>query len=158
MEKEPKSKVRIRFTDCDPFGHLNNTRYLYYLLNAREDHLIDNYDLDMFKLAQEQGVSWVIAKTEIVYKEAAGINEEVIIQTRLIEHHNKWVKIEFVMMNLDQTKIKAIMWGNMVHIDMKTQKSTNHNPELKNLLDTVLIPISASSIEERIINLTNSIL
>ena len=28
-----------RFSDCDPFGHLNNARYIDYFINAREDHL-----------------------------------------------------------------------------------------------------------------------
>lgn len=153
MEKEPKSKVRIRFTDCDPFGHLNNTRFLYYLLNAREDHLIDHYNLDMYQLAKSKGVSWVVGKTEIVYKEAAGINEEVIIQSRLIEQADKWVKVEIVMLNKEETRIKAIMWGNFVHIDMKNQRPAVHSTELKELFNQVQIPTVAKSIEERIQNL-----
>lgn len=155
MEKEPKSKVRIRFTDCDPFGHLNNTRYLYYLLNAREDHLVDHYDLDMFKLAKTEDVSWVVGKTEIVYKEAVSINEDVIIQSRLIEQAEKWVKVEIVMMNIDQTRIKSILWGNYVHIDMKTQRPTSHSPELVELFDKVQVPIQENTIEERIKNILN---
>lgn len=155
MEKEPKSKIRIRFTDCDPFGHLNNTRYLYYLLNAREDHLIDHYDLDMMKLAKTQGVSWVVGKTEILYKEAASINEEVIIQSRLIDAADKWVKVEIVMMNLDQTSIKSIMWGNFVHVDMKTQRPTSHSDNLQELFNQVLITNKALTIEERVKNLLN---
>lgn len=43
MEKEFSSTVKIRFADCDPIGHLNNVKYLEYMLNAREDHVEQNY-------------------------------------------------------------------------------------------------------------------
>ena len=37
MNKTPHSFYTIRFTDCDLFGHLNNGRYIDYLLNARKN-------------------------------------------------------------------------------------------------------------------------
>ena len=40
LQKTWESKHLIRFPDCDPFNHLNNSRYLDYFINAREDHLI----------------------------------------------------------------------------------------------------------------------
>ena len=43
MEKEVSSVVKIRFSDCDPIGHLNNVKYLEYMLNAREDHVEEFY-------------------------------------------------------------------------------------------------------------------
>ncbi len=30
-----ESKVLIRFSDCDPFNHLNNARYIDYFINAQ---------------------------------------------------------------------------------------------------------------------------
>ena len=35
LEKNPESKVVVRFPDCDPFNHLHNSRYIDYYLNAR---------------------------------------------------------------------------------------------------------------------------
>ena len=40
LEKTIESKVKIRFPDCDPFNHLNNSKYIDYIINAREDHLL----------------------------------------------------------------------------------------------------------------------
>jgi acyl-CoA thioester hydrolase len=31
LSKELESTAVIRFQDCDPFGHLNNARYIDYL-------------------------------------------------------------------------------------------------------------------------------
>ena len=33
MNKEVSTTVKIRFSDCDPIGHLNNVKYLEYMLN-----------------------------------------------------------------------------------------------------------------------------
>ena len=30
MEKEVSTTVKVRFSDCDPIGHLNNVKYLEY--------------------------------------------------------------------------------------------------------------------------------
>ncbi len=35
FNKEPETQIVIRFQDCDPFGHLNNARYIDYFVNAR---------------------------------------------------------------------------------------------------------------------------
>jgi len=50
MDKVLKSKVKIRFQDCDPFNHLNNSKYIDYFINAREEQILKHYDLDIFKL------------------------------------------------------------------------------------------------------------
>ncbi|HKP96885.1 MAG TPA: thioesterase family protein [Fibrobacteria bacterium] len=52
-ERETESIVTVRFQDCDPFGHLNNARYIDYFTNAREDQLIRYYDFDIYKLGKD---------------------------------------------------------------------------------------------------------
>ncbi len=52
--KEPVSNVVIRFQDCDPFGHLNNARYIDYFINAREGHLVEYYNLDIYERQNNQ--------------------------------------------------------------------------------------------------------
>lgn len=65
--KEPMSDVVIRFQDCDPFGHLNNARYIDYFINAREDHLSEHYDFDIYERQKQSNSNWVVAKTKIAY-------------------------------------------------------------------------------------------
>lgn len=59
MNKSPSSTYKIRFSDCDLFGHLNNARYLDYFLNAREDHLKEAYNIDLTQFLQ-QDMAWLI--------------------------------------------------------------------------------------------------
>jgi YbgC/YbaW family acyl-CoA thioester hydrolase len=78
MNKNPSSLYTVRFGDCDPFGHLNNARYLDYFINAREDHLKESYQLHISDFA-EQGISWLVGRHEISYLRPASYSEVVFI-------------------------------------------------------------------------------
>jgi len=47
MEKLLTKLVKIRFQDCDPFNHLNNSKYIDYFINTREDQLLEYYGLEI---------------------------------------------------------------------------------------------------------------
>lgn len=78
--KIPSSSVIIRFPDCDPFGHLNNSRYIDYFINAREDHLRDNYGLDVYNAG---GVSWVTGIQHIAYLKPVFLMEKLMFESVL---------------------------------------------------------------------------
>ena len=70
MKKLPyklESNVKIRFQDCDPFNHLNNAAYINYLINAREDQILEHYKIDIYKMARTTGKSWVVGSNQIAY-------------------------------------------------------------------------------------------
>ena len=75
---------RVRFNHCDPFGHLNNSAYIDYMINAREDHLRQFHQLDLDDY-YKQGIGWVVSNHEIQYVRPANYNETVCIQSDLIE-------------------------------------------------------------------------
>lgn len=52
--KELTSTAIIAFSDCDPFGHLNNARYIDYFLNAREQQIKEAYDLSLAEWAKKE--------------------------------------------------------------------------------------------------------
>lgn len=138
FKKVLESKMKIRFHDCDPFNHLNNARYIDYIVTARGDQLIDNYGLDIYKLAKEKGIGWVSAQTQISYISPALLMEEVIIETKLIDFTEKSLHVEAFMWDANKTKIKAIMWAKLVHFNISTQKSISHNTELMELFSNVV--------------------
>ena len=99
LPKVLESKTLVRFQDCDPFGHLNNARYIDYFMNARTDHLRDNYEFEIFAWGKETGESWVVTKTKIAYLWPAGISEEVTIRTRLIHFDTSLLRVEAIMLD-----------------------------------------------------------
>ena len=66
MTITPKSFYRVRFNHCDPMGHLNNSAYIDYFINGREDHLKYEYDIDLADFARK-GLAWVVGEHEIKY-------------------------------------------------------------------------------------------
>lgn len=122
---ELKTFYKIRFNDCDSFKHLNNSGYIDYMLNAREDHLYEFHDISMTGL-YEKGSGWMVNKHEIVYLSPAFYNEQVCIQSELIKLGEDSLFVEMIMWNEAQTQIKAILWTKFIHFSMKTGKRDAH--------------------------------
>ena len=62
LPKELDTLATVRFQDCDPFGHLNNARYVDYFMNARTDQVLEAYNLQIMKAGQTE--SWVVNKSK----------------------------------------------------------------------------------------------
>lgn len=135
--KTLQSTVTIRFQDCDPFGHLNNARYIDYFINARGDHLADNYDFHIMEYGKPMAQSWVVSKSQIAYLAPAALAEPVVIQTRLIKATSRQLLVEGLMLDQTEAHLKAICWIEFTYIDLKTGKPTTHDDELNAFLQSV---------------------
>lgn len=130
MEKFSESSVIIRFPDCDPFNHLNNSRYIDYFINAREDHLTRDHQFNIYAYAKEKKLSWVVSQNQIAYLKPAVLMETVVIQTGILQMEEKQILVEMQMWNKEKTKLKALLWTRFVHFNFVTQKSETHSPDL----------------------------
>ena len=154
MKELPKileSKTKIRFQDCDPFNHLNNAAYLNYFNNAREDQLIENYNINIYNMARKEGKSWVVGSNQIAYLRPAFLMEEVTIQSQLLKYDDSNLSVELTMYNSDKTEIKAVMWANFVHFNLLEQKREEHSEELIKLFESVVNPVDESTFESRLL-------
>ena len=144
-----ESKATIRFQDCDPFNHLNNAEYLNYLINAREDQLIENYGIDIYEMGRTQGKSWVVGTTQIAYLKPAFVMEKVIIQSQLLRYTESEIWVELRMLDKSKTEIKAVMWSSFVHFNFLSQKREIHSEGFMELFESVLNPTEQSNFQER---------
>lgn len=153
-----ESKAVIRFSDCDPFNHLNNARYIDYFINAREDHIMTNMNFNIYHYAAKHGMGWVVSKNQIAYLKPAFLMETVAIDSAALFVGNREVIVEMKMWDAQKDKLKSILWSNFVHINMKTQKPENHSIELMNMFKPVENPLpSAMSFDERVEQLRNTV-
>lgn len=150
LKKVLTSNHVIRFSDCDSFQHLHNTRYIDYFLHAREYQIINEYDLNPYELFHTKKVGWVVVENSIKYFKPARIMEEVIVETTLIDWGPKYVLIEMLMWDIDKKVLKSILWTKFVHISVQTQKAIDHSEELQDLFRAIVKPIQASTLDERI--------
>jgi acyl-CoA thioester hydrolase len=148
-----ESKTKIRFQDCDPFNHLNNASYFNYLINAREDQLIESYNLDVYKHGKTTGKSWVVATHQIAYLKPATLMETVVIDSQLINYGNKNLLVEIRMWNETKTELKAVLWSSFVYFNLMKLSSEKHSKDLLELFENAVLPLKEKSFEERVGNL-----
>lgn len=154
LDKVIESQVKIRFPDCDPFNHLNNSKYIDYIINAREDQLLNFYDFDVHKIAMNEGVSWVVAQNQIAYLYPAVLMETVTIQSQLLSFNDKSLVVEALMWDEKKENLKAVLWTKLVHYNLKINRSTIHSTELIDFFKQIENPLNEPvSFEERLQNL-----
>ena len=118
-------------------------------MNAREDQLIDNYGIDIYKMARKEGKSWVVGSNQIAYLKPAFLMEDIIIQFNYftLDSH---LLLELRMLNSDKTEIKAIMWSTFVHFNLLQKKREKHSEEFIELFKKVVNSLAEPSFEQRI--------
>ena len=134
---EAKSYYIVRFNDCDPLAHLNNSKYIDYMLNAREDHLRDDWNMALLDY-HKQGYSWVVSNHEIQYLRPALYNEKISIHSTLIEAGDTYVIVEMRMMDETSKSLKAIMWTKFTCVNVKTGKRFEHPEEFMELIRDIV--------------------
>ena len=159
MNKLPKvleSKTKIRFQDCDPLNHLNNGKYIDYFINAREDQVEENYDLDIFKYTKKTGNAWVVGSNQIAYLKPANLMEVVTIESQLIHFGPRKLQVECRMWNKEKTELKAIFWSSLIHFNIMEGKVASHPKKYMELFEEVVSPVEEKVFEERMMSFRKS--
>ena len=157
LTKEPASIYTIRFQDCDLMGHLNNARFIDYVLNAREDHLMEYYNISLREYMQK-GLGWMVASHEIYYRKPAMYSEKVLIRTSLIQYGESDLLVEGVIMDEAETHLKALIWTRFVFVNARTGKKEVHPENLLGFFASVLKEeIPPSGAKERLQQLLETI-
>ncbi len=75
--------IEVRFSELDPYGHLNHAVYATYFETARVIALRE-VDLDLVALAAD-GIQFVVTQVVLDYKRPAMANDVVTITTEVSE-------------------------------------------------------------------------
>ncbi|CAN5515655.1 acyl-CoA thioesterase [soil metagenome] len=128
--KVAESIHTVRFPDCDPFNHLNNSRYIDYFINAREDHLAQFFNFEIYKHAAQSGKSWVVAQNQIAYLVPALLMEKVIIQSTILELNEADITVEMRMWDAQKSRLKSLLWIKFVPIDLRDGRKITHDKDI----------------------------
>lgn len=133
--KETEAAAVIRFQDCDPLGHLNNAKYFDYFFNAREDQVSKIYGYSPGDIFKKYGCSWVVYNHNISYIRSVVYGEWVKIMSRVIFYDHNTVIVEYYMTDMDKKNLKCLLWTTIKYVDVKTGKTTSHQPEVTQFLE-----------------------
>ena len=149
MNKEVSTSVKVRFSDCDPIGHLNNVKYLEYMLNAREDHVEQFYGFTYEQYTKKTGCTWIAIQNEIAYLKEVRYNARVVISSKTIDIRDRVSKVEILMKSEDESIVHAVLWITVIYFNMKTRRSAVHPAETRKLFEKFHVEIEQKDFQSR---------
>ena len=150
MEKEISSVVKVRFSDCDPIGHLNNVKYIEYMMNAREDHVESFYGFTYEDYIKETGCTWIALQNEIAYLKEIRANKKVLITSKTIDITDRLSKVEILMKSEDDKIIHSVLWLTVIYFNMRTRKSEVLTGEIKERFEKFLVSLDQKDFQSRV--------
>jgi YbgC/YbaW family acyl-CoA thioester hydrolase len=143
LAKELESEAWIDFQDCDPFGHLNNARYLNYFMRARTEQLKASYGFDLYEHTAKTGNGWVVGETHLAYLLPAKFNETVKIKTRLLHYDSFRLVPEAFMLSQDGKRVHALGWIEFIYVNSAKGRPVKYDEALQSLFSAITTQAAA---------------
>jgi acyl-CoA thioester hydrolase len=78
-----RSRLRVRFSELDPYAHVNHAVYVVYFESGRVEAMSE-VGVDLAQL-REEGWQLVVVELSVRYRAPAVANDELVVETRLRE-------------------------------------------------------------------------
>lgn len=114
-----ETTIKIRGYHCDSYGHVNNSRYLELLEEARWDFLDQENRIEHFK---NLGLQFFIVNININYRKALILGDEIKINVSLLEHGNTSITLKQEITRNNELAADALI--KFVLFDSNTGKPT----------------------------------
>jgi len=122
------TKFRVRYVECDIYGHVNNANYLRYMQEAAFDaSAAAGYDVKRY---DELGQYWLVRETEIEYFKPLAYGDEFEIKTWVIDFRRVRSRRTYEFRLAGSDEISARGQTDWVYIDQATQRPVNVPPEM----------------------------
>jgi acyl-CoA thioester hydrolase len=109
---------RVRFYECDAYGHLNNANYLRYMQEAAFDASADaGFD---FARYEELGHNWLVRESEIEYLRPLGYDDRVAVKTWVSDFRRASSRRRYEFTHLESGELVARAYTDWVYLDTKT--------------------------------------
>jgi acyl-CoA thioester hydrolase len=109
---------RIRYYECDPYGHVNNANYLRYATQAALEASVDaGYDSAKYA---ELGTLWLIREAKIEYLHPARSGETLNVKTWVCDFRRVRSRREYEMTLAEADQVIARAYTDWVYLDAQT--------------------------------------
>lgn len=131
MPKAPivyKSTHRIKFSELDPYGHVNTGNYATYYVDHRMEGLRDHAGWDLTTLGALPFMVWV-RRIEIDFLRPARGDQEITITSFVREFRGSDALIECTMTDSAGKDVSRCLMI-VAHVDKETNRATDWPPDL----------------------------
>ncbi len=107
---------------------------------SMQDHLLRFYGFDIFKIARETGMGWVVGQHQISFIRPVSLMETVRIKTRLLSYSKHAILIESLMLDAENEWIRSLLWTEYFHYDLKKKSVSAHDKEYLEFFEKIHLP------------------
>ena len=109
---------RVRFCECDAYGHLNNAHYLRYMQETAFDASAEiGYDKAFY---EQLGRTWLTRETEIEYLQPLFYNDTVLVKTWVSDFRRATSRREYEFTHATSGALVARGATRWVYVDTAT--------------------------------------
>ena len=117
--------IRPRFNDFDPYGHVNASCYLDYLVTSRWFYCAEKFGLGAQHFI-DHGYGFYLVHYEVDYKRPILVKDAQVFVHSYIQSENQQIySVKFDIKNEADDKTHASGLMNFAVIDLKTNKRTS---------------------------------
>jgi YbgC/YbaW family acyl-CoA thioester hydrolase len=100
------TELQVRPDDLDMFRHVHSSRYMDYVLAARYEQMSRCYGYSMESFL-EQGLAWVIRKTQLEFKRPLLLGDSMIVETWIHGLDSHQAEIHFRILRKHDMKVSC---------------------------------------------------
>ncbi len=121
-------RFRVRFTECDAYGHVNHANYLRYMQEAAFDaSAAVGYDVDSY---ERMGRLWLARETDITYLRPLVYGDTVIVRTYVADFRRVRSRRLYEMRVADTDEPVATASTEWVFLDTASQRPVSIPQEM----------------------------
>ena len=119
---------RVRFYECDLYGHVNHANYLRYMQEAAFDaSAAVGYDFDEY---EAMGCFWLVRQTGITYLRPLRFGETVIVKTWVSDFRRATSRRLYEMRVAESGELAAEAYTDWVFLERKSQRPMRIPPQM----------------------------
>jgi acyl-CoA thioester hydrolase len=133
-------RLRVRFSDCDPLGHVNNAVYLTYLEQARIDLWRHQLGVQLGRTAEGglRGERFILARAEIDFRSQAFDGDELEVRLSLSGFGRSTATYDYEIVEVPTGRLVAAARTVQVWFDYDAGRSVPITDELKQRLTQIV--------------------
>lgn len=116
------TSIKVRFADCDMFGHVNNAKFITYMEQARVEYFKNFPEINFLKKKEMPEFSFILAEITCTFKSPAYLDETLNIKIRSSELKNSSFIMEYEITEEKTSRLVATGKSVAVAYNYKDQK------------------------------------
>lgn len=127
--------LRVRFSETDAFGHVNNVSYMTYFEQGRLDYF-DHLGLFQQFLQEDYPTFVVVADIHCHYLKQIYFHQALLLKVRTAKIGRTSLDLQYAIQDEKSSDLLAVARGMIVHVNKRTGKSVPWSPEMRAIVET----------------------